>query len=174
MTAATTTFTAEELAGLEQFRGTLVGATDQQKRTTIEALKPGGSIERRKGAPRREMLDEMARIIAADLAPAVEATPVAAPAAPVPAPAPVSTDLAVGTRAVVVITETGRNFGKTVDFVKRLGGKFDAQAKVWVVRITENNAESARRVLVSAEGHFTGYQLIDNAAWIARRQDGGR
>lgn len=82
---------------------------------------------------------------------------------------PVSTDLAAGTRAIVVITASGKRFSEAVSYVKRLGGQFDSIGKVWIVRITESNAGAARH-LVSEHGNFTGYQVIDNAAWVARRK----
>lgn len=82
---------------------------------------------------------------------------------------PVSTDLTVGTRAVVVITETGKRFATAVTYVKRLGGQFDAAGKVWLVNITEGNVEAVQK-LVSPHGNFTGFQVIGQAAWDARRK----
>lgn len=86
---------------------------------------------------------------------------------------PVSTDLTVGTRAIVVITETGKRFATAVSFVKRLGGEFDAAGKVWVVKVTAGNVEAAAK-LVSPHGNFTGFQVIDEAAWDARRKQYAR
>lgn len=87
---------------------------------------------------------------------------------------PVATTLADGTRAVVVITESGKRFGQAIAFVKRLGGQFDPTGKVWIVKIHAGNGDIARRTLVSEHGNFTGYQVIDGAAWAARQQNGGR
>lgn len=86
---------------------------------------------------------------------------------------PVSTDLTAGTRAVVIVTASGATFAKNVALLKRMGGQFDATGKVWVVKLHEGNVAAARH-LVSAEGNYTGFQVIDNAAWVARRQNGGR
>jgi hypothetical protein len=77
---ATTTFTTDEQAGIERFRASVGTATRRQMETSLASLLPGGGAERMAGAPRREVLDEMARILREALAPA--ATGVAPAAAP--------------------------------------------------------------------------------------------
>lgn len=86
---------------------------------------------------------------------------------------PISTDLTVGTRAVVVVTDSGNQFAKRVAYLKRLGGQFDSVGRVWVVNITAGNFDSAQ-LLVSLEGHYTGYRLLTRDEWVQRRENGGK
>ncbi|MGN6700758.1 MAG: hypothetical protein ACTHMR_21580, partial [Thermomicrobiales bacterium] len=107
----TTTLTTAEQAGIEQFKASLAQSTPFQRQTTLAALQPGGGIERQKGAPRREVLDEMARIIREFDA---------------PAPAPAGT-------VRVRIAASGQQFGQAVADAKRAGGTFDGQTKTWLI-----------------------------------------
>lgn len=86
---------------------------------------------------------------------------------------PISTDLTVGTRAVVVVTASGNQFAKKVNYLKLLGGQFDSVGKVWVVNITTGNADAAQS-LASVDGRFTGYKLLSRDEWVQRRENGVR
>ena len=117
----TTTLTTEEQAGIEQFRASLAKSTPFQRQTTLTSLQPGGSVERMKGAPRREVLDEMARILREYDAPAPQPATATATATP------------AGTVRVRIAARDQRGFSKAVADAKRAGGKFDPQTKTWLI-----------------------------------------
>lgn len=136
-----TTLTAAERAGIEQFRASMAAATRQRMETTMQALQPGGSVERRQGAPRREVLDEMARILRVALAPATDTVaPVAAsreeavePAATATRGASMEQVVIAGTACVPVEIVAGKDFNPAVKAARNAGGAFDSKSKCWFI-----------------------------------------
>lgn len=127
----TTTLTTEEQAGIEQFRASIGTATPLQRQSMLDSLRPGGSVERMKGAPRREVLDEMARILREYDAPTPQPATATAPATP------------AGTVRVRIAARDQRGFSKAVADAKRVGGKFDPQTKTWLIPADSNFLNAA-------------------------------
>lgn len=166
-----TTLTTDEQQGIEQFRAsieqaraTMTGEQFALRVQTTRASLTNGTVARMRNAPRQEVIDAMFAVLDGDKPMAEQPAPVVTEVA-ADAPPPVSTGLEVGTRAIVVITASGN---RALGYVKRLGGKFSPVGKAWVVTITAGNVDAARH-LTREDGGYTGYQLLDKAAWVARR-----